>query len=94
MTDTNKMRGEFEAWVNKNIGHGWLRRHDSRGDEYLDNNIQILWECWQASRQAVVVELPDTVANTGTLTSNAVLSYKRECKEAIEAAGLRCEVKL
>ncbi len=46
------------------------------------------WFWWQASRAALVVELPDSVANTGTLTSGAVLSYKRECREAIHASGI------
>lgn len=51
-----------------------------------DAFMKAAWEAaWKASRAALVIELPDTVANTGTLTSAAVLGYKRECRAAIEA---------
>ncbi len=47
---------------------------------------------WNAALDSLEIELPDTVANTGTLTSTAVLGYKRECRAAIEACGLKVKV--
>lgn len=61
---------------------------DSDG-RYFRNYVHAAWISWNAALDSVVIELPDTVANTGTLTSTAVLGYKRECREAIEAAGLK-----
>ncbi|MCO8161049.1 hypothetical protein NJC38_02645 [Pseudomonas sp. 21LCFQ010] len=91
MTDTSKI--QFEQW-HKRETQAFVAAGEVEAAQVMEGFKESMWSVWEASRQAVVVELPDTVANTGTLTSNAVLSYKRECKEAIEAAGLRCEVKL
>ena len=95
--DTNKMREQFESWADS---EGYVMDRIWGGDGnhgYEDEDTKYAWglfqHAWQASREAVVVELPDTVANTGTLTSGAVLGYKRECREAIEAQGLKVEVK-
>ncbi|MGE8436794.1 MAG: hypothetical protein ACN6P2_09680 [Pseudomonas palmensis] len=57
--DTNKMREQFEAWISSYIGSTWLGRNDHQMDEYIDENAQFMWEAWQASREAVVVELPE-----------------------------------
>lgn len=57
------------------------------------------WVCWHASREAVVVELPrdidqfaddDPGRRAFSLHSNTAY---RECRRAIEAQGLKCEVK-
>lgn len=55
--DTNKMREQFEAWISSYIGSTWLGRNDHQMDEYIDENAQFMWESWQASREAVVVDL-------------------------------------
>ena len=57
--DTNKMREQFEAWISSYIGSTWLGRNDHQMDEYIDENAQFMWEAWQASREAVAVELPE-----------------------------------
>ncbi|HEJ1056139.1 TPA: hypothetical protein SLP05_003731, partial [Pseudomonas putida] len=54
---TNKMREQFEAWISSYIGSTWLKRNDHQMDEYLDENAQFMWEAWQASRAALVVEI-------------------------------------
>lgn len=91
------MREEFEAAA-KAQGLSTVRTHTALcfangsrravGD-YVALETMCAWWAWQASREAIEIELPDSVANTGTLTSGAVLSYKRECAEAIRAQGLR-----
>lgn len=82
------MRKEFEAAYRERYGSMPMMWEDSVSG-YLSAHAAGAWWAWQASREALVIELPDSVANTGTLTSSAVLAYKRECREAIEAIGAR-----
>ncbi len=59
--DTNKMRDTYEAWAIQDaasVGRGLVI--DREGDWYIGNDAQFLnlgWASWQASREAVVVEL-------------------------------------
>ena len=55
----DKMREEFEAWVSsKNLEISFGNYLD---DEYDSTWTQVYWEGWQASRKALVVELPDMI---------------------------------
>lgn len=56
----DKMREEFEAWAAEN----GMAIHLARGESGLYGSpvTQRYWGCWQASRAAVVVELPQVVA--------------------------------
>lgn len=71
-------REQFEAhyddWAGLEPG---TTRAERIGDTYSRPKVSTAWAHWQASRAGVVVGLPDTTANTGTLTSGAVLGYKR-----------------
>lgn len=66
-----QMRAEFEAWLKK-----------QKDSEYCSENVKsLLFECWQASRQALVVELPEkwplfTVDEVKDLLDLAGVSYK------------------
>lgn len=85
--DTNKMRDisreQFEAsavirhkdetWA---VEAGLLRRGDDGC--YLIQWLEIEWEVWQASREAVVVELPDHFRPS-----------REEVIAAIQAQGLK-----
>lgn len=95
--DTNKMREQFEAAVMaKWPGIRMLRvnRPGSPVDgEYELPGLEGAWWGWQASREAVVVELPEERVARGygeqvadALGFNDGLSY---CREAIEAQGLK-----
>lgn len=87
--DTNKMREQFEVWAAKNyvvppgIGHLFVRAEI--GDGYRLSNINHAWRGWQASREAVVVELP--------MFDDYPASMERDMREslrsAIEAQGLK-----
>ncbi|MDO7911364.1 hypothetical protein Q6A49_12555 [Pseudomonas sp. 22-AL-CL-001] len=113
--DTNKMREEFEEALAKQAAEDGfakpsLRRNKNNGD-YVDPFEQAAWWGWQASRAAVVVELP---AVTDELLTAAYWDFDarrkgyppyaapagQECGafkvaivSAIEAQGLKCEVK-
>ncbi|MCV4287895.1 hypothetical protein OH708_08260 [Pseudomonas capsici] len=99
MTDTSKMRSEFEAaWRVRYPDHGesaFIRSH-LEPDSYVASRVKDAWWAWQASRQAVVVELPEPWAHYGIMGDvndpDMVLDHS-SVVEAIEAAGLRCEVK-
>ncbi|WP_288076495.1 hypothetical protein [Pseudomonas sp.] len=115
MTDTSKMRSEFEAaFVAQKVAE--------LGEDFRDSAVYMLkrdgdfekpptpyelhrrelglydwvwvetaWWAWQASRQAVVVELPRQHFEFEGDTAPEMFSA--EVIKAIEAQGLRCEVK-
>lgn len=60
--DTNKMRDTYEAWAIQDAASvGRDLMIDREGDWYIGKDAQFLnlgWASWQASREAVVVELP------------------------------------
>lgn len=73
---------------------------DRKGDSYSTNVYAAAWWAWQASRQAVVVGLPSKgepfyVADIKSFSLHNEGRNKAldECCAAIEAAGLRCEVR-
>lgn len=74
------MREEFEAW--------WIDRHGNREGIASPAKEKIAREAWQASRAALVVELP-TIEDAGTLTSGVAKGVLRDCRAAIEAAGVQ-----
>lgn len=94
MSEVEKMRAEFEAW--------WVSRPHRKQPERFQNGdymapaVLSAWEAWQASRAALVVEMPSEEAvppfplghrsRQWPLAWNTALS---ECRAAIEAAGVR-----
>jgi hypothetical protein len=52
------MREEFEAWAANHYLLGECVT-DLEDGEYFDPEKQYAWEAWQASRAALVIELPD-----------------------------------
>lgn len=93
-----KMREEYEAWYAASWdGVGGPPKtsfeKDSRG-QYKDTYVHEFWVVWQASRAAVVIELPSKInvtdrigwSRTHALTHNNAMQV---CQEAIEAAGLK-----
>ena len=88
--DTNKMREQFEAKFETPHGVFWC---DDR-DRYLTTSAHVAcvqhqgrWEGWQASREAVVVELPRITGHEYDPLADA--DYREGCREAIEAQGLK-----
>ncbi|MFV7440804.1 hypothetical protein [Pseudomonas sp. 382] len=88
--DTNKMREQFEAWVLSEYPNQSLERfnplHGVTEGEYTGFTVQHCWQAWQASREAVVVELPaEWVTNVGTMLPPPGV------RRAIEAQGVKCK---
>ena len=64
------------------------------GDGYNDGSIDAYWHFWKESREALLIELPDTEgmserAAAGNCYSAARLEQQSKCRAAIEAAGLK-----
>ncbi|PMU87090.1 MULTISPECIES: hypothetical protein [unclassified Pseudomonas] len=81
---TDKMREEFERTNGQDH-----RRQPPKGNNYIDPMAQADWESfqkgWRASRDALVVEVPD-VHGVNWNIRQFVLD---KCREAIRSQGLK-----
>lgn len=94
---TDKIRSEFELWYWGAYGDAFeclsteALELDSDG-EYENEHAKFSFIAWQASREALVIELPKIVDKEWANT-HAERSAMREaigwCKKRIEAAGLK-----
>lgn len=85
-------REEFEAWASSpafGLSPGHFKK-DEEG-EYINYPAHCYWLVWQASRQALVVELPpvDKAEKPYACYEGGWNDMRREAVEAIEAAGAR-----
>ncbi|WP_059395550.1 hypothetical protein [Pseudomonas putida] len=92
--DTNKMRDTYEAWAIQDaasVGRDLVI--DREGDWYIGKDAQFLnlgWASWQASRKAVVVELPSEIgAPPYACFQSGWNDMRGEAVDAIEAQGLK-----
>ncbi|UVL26797.1 hypothetical protein [Pseudomonas donghuensis] len=100
--DTNKMREQFEAeFVEEQVrlcGEGFR----SSALYMIEQNVvtvRVAWWAWQASREAVVVELPPAPArpeepefaldDSHMDAYNVAVRMRDACAKAIEAQGLK-----
>lgn len=93
--DTNKMRDisreQFETFALSAEG-GLFAGHLTKGEdgEYLNYAAQCYWLFWQASRAAVVVELPSAIESPPYACFQSGWNDMRgEAVDAIEAQGLK-----
>lgn len=92
--DTYKMREQFEAWVLANWPEQSVARFTT--GEYQGYTVEHCWQAWQASREAVVVELPPKISWHNTTEGGFVRPEAEhydeaieDCRSAIEAQGLK-----
>lgn len=98
--DTNKMREQFEQWAKDR--YSWHLHDDARdpedrtlaswnGETYGNRIVEGMWQAWQASRAAVVVELPKAYESAPPYASyqGGWNDMRVEVVDAIEAAGLK-----
>ncbi len=84
--EQDKMREAFEAWADKMFYQGLASVSDTWSDSrggYMDYAHHMAYLAWQASREAVVVELPEPVPFRSR--EDTIL----DCRAAIHAAGIR-----
>ncbi len=82
----DKMREEFEAWARKMSMDLEYRNIPGVGQFYECPRTLLALEAWQASREALVIELPRDVTN---VTCKDFESGRDAVVEAIEAAGVK-----
>ena len=91
--DTNKMREQFEQWAKDR--YSWHLHDDARdpedrtlaswdGEIYGNRIVEGMWQAWQASREAVVVELPEP--ETLDVDCDESLEMEPEEYEVLEAS--------
>lgn len=92
-------REQFEAYgLSKEGGLGPGHLIKGENGEYLNFAAQCYWDFWQASRQAVVVEIKEAAPAPRHSSSyqegmaDGAEAATTAAIEAIQAAGLRCEV--
>lgn len=88
-------REQFEAWVGGQYPcepmEDILLKVGPEKERYHLKLIQRLWEAWQASREAVSVEIPENkLLSSSIIKPNAVYGLKRkEVIECVRAAGIK-----
>lgn len=98
--DTNKMREQFiKAYRSLLAAEGMMiqeKRFEWRDGGFVHRETSIAWWAWQASREAVVVHIPNRASDAyrehfddvegGSFNEAA---YIRDVRKAIEAQGLK-----
>lgn len=82
----DKMREDFENWAvstKDHFGVPFFTIKNANG-KYVDHGTEISWQAWQASRQALVVELPKLLFNCEIDAIDYVDTVK-----AIKSAGIK-----
>lgn len=88
---SNLMRKEFEAACEARFN--WATQYQYRdesesalsawnGESYRSRIVQSMWWAWQASRERLVIELPESVTNSGT-------AYIETIRAFIEKQGIK-----
>lgn len=93
-----KMREEFETFA---VTHVSLKQYSfdkypADGDEYDAIPLQAAWDAWQASRESLVIELPDAdepgYHSPGHPNQHCAIGFNHsldQCREAIHEAGVK-----
>lgn len=84
---SDKMREEFETWalthfINSKTMNP-LQRSSEEADAYHFPVISTAWTAWQASREALVIELPAPAVTGGNCIRDHAI------RDVLEAAGLK-----
>ena len=83
---SEKMREEFESWA---ISCHMCTYLD--GVEYRHQSTEWAWMAWQASRAALVVELPQKPYCAQGMAYPDYSDALNDCREAIESVGVKCK---
>lgn len=84
---SDKMREEFESWYGSRHGDRKIKSLEIFW-EYDFTSTQCMWQAWQASRAALVVELPE-VAWADNLGQECMLLD--EVTSMLDKAGVKYE---
>ena len=87
---SDKMREEFEAW-HRSVVEGEPPHEKYNSGDYWNQHVQRYWLGWQASRSAVVIELPQIVGFEGAYDSqqdHELVPRMSDVEDADEIFGL------
>lgn len=87
-------REQFEAWAEEAgaLPWGYLKKQRTQNDGYSVQIYNYMWSAWQASREAVEVELPSLKqidSGERYVWSDGVFNFKEDAIKAIRAAGIK-----
>ncbi|AMO81528.1 hypothetical protein [Obesumbacterium proteus] len=83
-------REQFEAECRNGLINGGLAKHEN--GKYASELTDAVWRGWQASREAVEVELPSLKqidSGERYVWSDGVFNFKEDVIKAIRAAGIK-----
>ncbi|WP_145522489.1 hypothetical protein [Yersinia bercovieri] len=88
MMDITKSREDFETWANRLPSISITGRLERCGENYVDDYHTVFWLSWQASRESILLELPEYQAedyyqNAGY---NAAIN---DCSAVLRTASIR-----
>lgn len=101
----DKMRDEFSAWylaeVTESYGEGCRAQAEKNlawvfeDGRFADPMLRLACLAWAASREALVIQLPEKCeyADFQSEYAKGHRQGMRAYRDAIEAAGVKCEVK-
>ena len=83
-------REQFEAWAEEAgaLPWGYLKKQRTQNGGYSVQIYNYMWEAWQASREAVEIELPSVTDAADWLVSVDVMESEHVIS-AIRAAGIK-----
>ena len=84
--DNEKLRAEFELWCRRTQGGSGRRNDDG---EYISEDWEYSWWAWQASRAALVVELPPFIDEDEDWPSDCWNNAVNHCARTLHAAGIK-----
>ncbi|MCE9886199.1 hypothetical protein [Obesumbacterium proteus] len=92
-------REQFEAWAEESgaLPWGYLKKQRTQNGGYSVQIYNYMWSAWQASHEAVAVELPDKkfISEDEALIPedsdwpDGFNTALEQCAEAIRAAGIK-----
>lgn len=81
-------RKEFEEWCKQQ----WFVNLETVNDFYISTKTNILWDAWQASRQAMKpIKLPTKMKNKQAVECCYYNYAIEECRDTIQQAGYKVE---
>ena len=85
---SEKMREDFHEWC-RSIG--FTLKMNALGNDYAIGYGLEQWSVWQASRAALVVELPQKPYCAQGMAYPDYSDALNDCREAIESVGVKCK---
>jgi len=89
-------REQFEAWIKSETDFDLWRTNypmtKPEDQQYKDHSTNLAWMAWQASREAVEVELPSLKqidSGERYVWSDGVFNFKEDAIKEIRAAGIK-----